>query len=448
LVYTREVNLRMSSWSSPFQEHSSKVIKGTTSNILSGKNIVLCITGSVAAVECPIIARELMRHGAEVYAVMSPAATSIVHPYLIEWATGNRVITHLTGQVEHVSLGGDSPGHADLVLVAPATANTISKVASGIDDTPVTTVVSTAFGGGLPILMVPAMHETLYRHPIVLENIEKLKSHGIIFVGPRMEEGKAKIARTDTIVNKVIDVLTRPKDMAGLHVLVTAGPTREYIDAVRFISTPSSGKMGISMAEEATARGAKVTLVYGVGMTSEPPIDVKCIPVVNAEDMMNTVLNELKRCHYDLFVGTAAVADYTPVEKVNTKIPHGQKELLVPLKPVPRIIQAVKENSPDTFVVGFKAEYNVSESELVDRAYERIQEASLDLVVANDVSKQGVGFSADTNEVYVVNPEKRVVHVNLSTKRDVAARILDTAMEYYGKKRGTTREKTSTKKKT
>lgn len=440
------MNVSMSSWSSPFQEHSSKVIKATTSNVLSGKNIVLCITGSVAAVECPIIARELMRHGAEVYAVMSPAATSIVHPYLIEWATGNKVITHLTGQVEHVSLGGDSPGHADLVLVAPATANTISKVASGIDDTPVTTVVSTAFGGGLPILMVPAMHETLYRHPIVLENIEKLKSHGIIFVGPRMEEGKAKIARTDTIVNKVIDVLTKPKDMAGLHVLVTAGPTREYIDAIRFISTPSSGKMGISVAEEATARGAKVTLVYGVGMTSEPPIDVKSVPVVNADDMMNTVLNELKRCHHDLFVGTAAVADYTPVQKITTKIPHGQKELSVPLKPVPRIIQAVKENSPDTFVVGFKAEYNVPESELIDRAYRRIQEASLDLVVANDVSKQGVGFSTDTNEVYIVNPEKRVVHVNLSTKRDVAARILDTAMELYNKKRGTSREKTSTKK--
>jgi phosphopantothenoylcysteine decarboxylase/phosphopantothenate--cysteine ligase len=446
-VQQLEVNVGMTSWSSPFQEHSSKVIKGTTSNILGGKNIVLCITGSVAAVECPIIARELMRHGAEVYAVMSPAATSIVHPYLIEWATGNRVITHLTGQVEHVSLGGDSPGHADLVLVAPATANTISKIASGIDDTPVTTVVSTAFGGGLPVLIVPAMHETLYRHPIVLENIEKLKSHGIVFVGPRMEEGKAKIARTDTIVNKVIDVLTKPKDLAGLHVLVTAGPTREYIDAIRFISTPSSGKMGISVAEEATARGAKVTLVYGIGMTSEPPIDVKCIPVTNADEMMSTVLNELKRCHCDIFVGTAAVADYTPAEKVSTKIPHGQKELSVSLKPVPRIIQAVKENSPDTFVVGFKAEYDIPESELIDRAYKRIQESSLDLVVANDVSKQGVGFSTDTNEVYIVNAEKRVVHVNLSTKRDVAARILDTAMEIYNKKRGTTKERTIVKKK-
>jgi phosphopantothenoylcysteine decarboxylase/phosphopantothenate--cysteine ligase len=261
-----------------------------------------------------------------------------------------------------------------------------------------------------------------------------------------MEEGKAKIARTDTIVNKVIDVLTKPKDMTGLHVLVTAGPTREYIDAIRFISAPSSGKMGISVAEEATARGAKVTLVCGVGMTSEPPIDVKSILVVSAEDMMNAVLNELKRCHCDLFVGTAAVADYTPVERVAAKIPHGQKELSVALKPAPRIIQAVRENSPDTFIVGFKAEYNVSESELIERAYKRVKEASLDLVVANDVSKQGVGFSVDTNEVYIVDQEKRSVHVNLSTKRDVAVRILDTAMELYNRRRGAATEKTIAKK--
>jgi phosphopantothenoylcysteine decarboxylase/phosphopantothenate--cysteine ligase len=435
----------MSLGSSPFDYHSSKVIKGTTSSVLDGKKIVLCITGSVAAVECPIIARELMRHGAEVYGVMTPAACNLVHPNLIEWATGNRVITHLTGQVEHVSLGGDSPGHADLILVAPTTANTISKVANGIDDTPVTTTISTAFGAGLPILMVPAMHETLYRHPIVLENIEKLKSHGVVFIGPRMEEGKAKIARTDSIVNKVIYILTKNKDMTGLHVLVTGGPTREYIDTVRFISNPSSGKMGVAVAEEATARGAKVTLVYGVGMTSEPPIDLKCIPVVTADDMMNAVLNELKRCHCDIFVGTAAVSDYTPVQKVNSKIPSGQKGLSIQLKPLPRIVQAVKEESPETFVVGFKAEYNVSGPDLVDRAYKRIKEVGLDLIVANDVSKEGVGFSTDTNEVYIVYPDKQVTHVSLSSKRDVATRIFDVAMELYNGRKGKARERIEAK---
>ncbi len=433
--------VEMSPGSSPFDYHSSKVIKGTTSNVLDGKKIVLCITGSVAAVECPIIARGLMRHGAEVYGVMSPAACNLVHPYLIEWATGNRVITHLTGQVEHVSLGGQSPGHADLILVAPATANTISKVANGIDDTPVTTTISTAFGAGLPILMVPAMHETLYRHPIILENIEKLKSHGIVFIGPRMEEGKAKIARTDSIVNKVIDILTKNKDMTGLHVLVTGGPTREYIDTVRFISNPSSGKMGVAVAEEAAARGAKVTLVYGVGMTSEPPIDLKCIPVVTAEDMMNVVLNEMKTCHCHIFVGTAAVSDYTPVQKVNTKIPSGQKALSIQLKPLPRIVQAVKQESPDTFVIGFKAEFNVPEMELIEKAYRRVKEVGLDLIVANDVSKEGVGFSTDTNEVYIVDPDKQVTHVSLASKRNIATRIFDVALEEYNNKKGKVKER-------
>jgi phosphopantothenoylcysteine decarboxylase/phosphopantothenate--cysteine ligase len=425
----------MSLGSSPFDYHSSKVIKGTTSSVLAGKKIVLCITGSVAAVECPIIARELMRHGAEVYGVMSPAACNLIHPYLIEWATGNKVITQLTGQVEHVSLGGESPGHADLILVAPTTANTISKVANGVDDTPVTTTISTAFGAGLPILMVPAMHETLYRHPIVLENIEKLKSHGVIFIGPRMEEGKAKIARTDSIINRVIDILTKQKDMVGLHVLVTGGPTREYIDAVRFITNPSSGKMGVAVAQEAAARGAKVTLIYGVGMTSEPPLDMKCVPVVTAEDMMNAVLNDMRTCHCNIFVGTAAVSDYTPINKVDTKIPSGQKGLTIQLKPQPRIVQAVKDESPDTFVIGFKAEYNVPEPELIDRAYKRVKEVGLDLIVANDVSKRGVGFSTDTNEVYVIDQDRAVTHVSLASKRDVANRIFEITMEHYNNKK-------------
>jgi phosphopantothenoylcysteine decarboxylase/phosphopantothenate--cysteine ligase len=432
----------MPSWSSPFQDHSSKVIKGTTSNVLSGKTIALCVTGSVAAVECPIIARELMRHGAEVYAVMTPAACGIIHPNLIEWATGNRVITHLTGQVEHISLGGESPGHADLILVAPATANTISKIANGIDDTPVTTVISTAFGAGLPILVVPAMHETLYRHPIVLENIEKLKSHGMVFVGPRMEEGKAKIARTDSIVTKVIDILTKQKDMAGLHVLVTAGPTREYIDAVRFISNPSSGKMGVAVAQEAVSRGAKVTLVYGLGMTSEPPIDVKCIPVETTDDMMNTVMNQMKICHCDVFVGTAAVSDYAPVQKVDTKIPSGQKGLTIQLKPLPRIVQAVKEESPETFVIGFKAEYDISKAELVERAYKRVKDVGLDLIVANDVSKEGVGFSTETNEVYIVDQEKQVTHISLSSKRNIAAKIFDVAIGLFNNRKAGAKAKT------
>jgi phosphopantothenoylcysteine decarboxylase/phosphopantothenate--cysteine ligase len=185
------------------ETHPSKDIIGSKSNILKGRKIALCVTGSVAAIKCPEIARELMRQGAEVYVVMSSMAQKIIHPYLMEWATGNPVVTELTGKIEHVALAGEGVGKVDLVLVAPATANTISKIACGIDDTPATTVVSTALGSGIPVMVVPAMHESLYRHPVVTENIRKLQSLGIEFVGPRVEGGKARIAETKEIVEAV-----------------------------------------------------------------------------------------------------------------------------------------------------------------------------------------------------------------------------------------------------
>jgi len=184
--------------------HPSKEILETKGKELKNKRVVLCITGSISAVECPRIARTLMRHGAEVTAVMSRMSQKIIHPYLMEWATGNEVITELTGKIEHVALAGDYPHKADLVLVAPATANTISKIACGIDDTTVTSVVSTAFGSNIPIIIVPAMHGSMYNHPILRENILKLESLKVEFVGPRIDEGKAKIAKSREIAVAVI----------------------------------------------------------------------------------------------------------------------------------------------------------------------------------------------------------------------------------------------------
>jgi len=243
-------------------EHTSKLIKGSLSNALEGKKITLCVTGSVAAVECVALSRKLMRHGAEVYTVMSEMGTKIIHPYLLEWATGNPVITELTGQIEHITLAGKHDDRVDLVLIAPATANTIGKVANGIDDTPVTTTVSSAVGAKIPVVVVPAMHESMYDHPAVIENIEKLKSMEIDVVSPRMEEAKAKIPDVDTIVDFVLGVLG-PKDLENQHFVVSAGPTRGWIDRVRFISNPSTGKMGIALVHELISRGATVTLVLG-----------------------------------------------------------------------------------------------------------------------------------------------------------------------------------------
>ena len=409
--------------------HPSKDIVRTKGKELKDKRIVLCVTGSVAAVQCSEIARTLMRHGAEVFAVMSPMAQKIIHSYLMEWATGNAVVTELTGKIEHVALVGEHPKKADLVLVAPATANTISKIACGIDDTTVTSVVSTAFGSNTPIIIVPAMHESMYNHPILIENINKLKALGIGFVGPRIEGGKAKIAKTKEIVNAVIRKLAVKQDFSRLSVLVTAGPTVEYIDPMRVITNRSSGKMGISIVEEALNRGAEVTLVYGLGKVT-PPSETRVIPVETTEQMHEAVISELKSKKYDVMIGVAAAADWTVRKPYSYKVStHKHRSLDLKLKPTKKIIDYVKKVSPKTFLVAFRAEYKLSKKKLIESAYKRLVEANADLIIVNDVGKKDVGFGTETNEAFIVDMEKKVIHVSLAPKREVARKILDVVNE-------------------
>ena len=405
--------------------HPSKDIVGSKSSLLKDRRVALCITGSVAAVKCPEVARELMRHGAEVYTVMSAMAQKIIHLYLMEWATGNHVVTELTGKIEHVMLAGEGVDKADLVLVAPATANTIGKIACGIDDTPVTTLVSTAFGSGIPIMVVPAMHESMYRHPVVTENVGKLRSLGVEFVGPRVEEGKAKIAEVKEIVEAVVRRLTVKIDLAKRKVLVTAGPTLEYIDPIRVMANKSSGKMGVAIVEEALSRGIEVTLVYGPG-TAVPPVGAKIVSVETSQEMYEAVVSELKSKKYDVVIAVAAVADWAPEKKYEYKVPTSIKnELTVKMRPTPKIIDSVKKVSPDTFLVAFRAEYNLSDEELIQSAYKRLKKAKADLVAANDIGRKGAGFESDTNEVFIVDTNKKVVHVPVAAKREVAKRLFD-----------------------
>ena len=205
--------------------HPSLDISGSLGSELAGKKIVLALSGSVAVVQSVELARLLIRHGAEVFPVMSQQATRLIGPELLEWATGQRPIVELTGKIEHVALVGNVPRPADLLLIAPATANTIGKMAAGIDDTPVTTFFTTAFGEGIPVLVVPAMHLSMYRHPFVKENISKLEKWGVSVVMPRFSEGKAKIDDSETILASVISRLSKRKDFEGKTVLVTAGRT-------------------------------------------------------------------------------------------------------------------------------------------------------------------------------------------------------------------------------
>jgi phosphopantothenoylcysteine decarboxylase/phosphopantothenate--cysteine ligase len=407
-----------------FGEHTSKSIIGTKSRELIGKRIILCVTGSVAAIRSPDIARELMRLGADVYVVMTKMAERVVHPDMFEWSTGNPVVTELTGQIEHVQYGGEHDKHADLVLVAPSTANTIGKVAAGIDDIPVTTLLITAIGAGIPVIIAPAMHASMYKHPIVNENIEKLRRIGIEVLMPRLEEGKAKIPDTPEIVEAVRRRLTRTKDLAGRSILVTAGPTRAYIDAFRYISNPSSGKMGVAIAEDALERGAEVAIIYGPA-TAPPPPGAKVVKVETTEEMLNAVVEELKAKKYDVAILSAAASDWGPADRKMEKTPSDQGEWVLRLKALPKVIAQVKKADPEVLLVGFKAEYNISEEELIQRSYERLQEMGMDLVVANDVSKENRGFNVDTNEVYIVDPKRDVLHIPLTTKKEIATKLLD-----------------------
>lgn len=416
-------------------KHPSKDIIGTKGNELDGKRIVLCITGSVAATRCVEIARELMRHGAEVFTVMSSAAQKIIHPYLMEWATGNPVVTELTGKVEHVALAGERANKADLILIAPATANTISKIACGIDDTPVTSVASTALGANIPILIAPAMHGSMYRHPVLKENMERLQRIGIEFIGPRIEEGTAKIAETNEIIERVIHRLTVERDLEGMKFLVTAGPTVEHIDPIRVITNKSSGKMGIAIVKEAIRRGAELTLVYGLG-TEKPPLGANVISVETTNQMYEAVVSELRSKNYDVVIATAAVADWSLEKPYTEKIStHETESLSLKLKPTRKIIKEIKKVNPRIFLVAFRAEYNKSDEKLIDNAYERLKEMNADLIVVNDVARKGVGFRVDTNEVFIIDKNKHVIHVPLSPKDKVARKIIDVIIKKMKTKR-------------
>ncbi len=410
-----------------------KDIIGSKGSELKEKKIALCISGSIAAVESPKLARILMRHGADVFVAMSEAAQKIIRPEAMEYATGNPVVTEISGKIEHVQLAGNWKGKADLVLLAPSTANTISKIANGIDDTVITTIASTALGSGIPMILAPSMHESMYQHTVVAENIKKLESLGVDIICPRLEEGKAKMQEVQEIVERVIAKLSE-KDMLGLNVLITAGPTIEHIDPIRVITNKSSGKMGIALAREAYRRGAKVTMIYGPGIEEAPPY-IKTIRVESADEMFHAVISSLESSDCHVVVSAAAVTDYSPEKKFDNKILTNEiKEFSLELKATPKIIENVKRIKPEVFLIAFKAECNIDNEELVNRAYEKLREVEAELIIANDICRKGVGIGEDKNEVFIIDRDRKVIHIPPLLKNEVAKKIFDAALSKISNK--------------
>ncbi|MHC4397621.1 MAG: bifunctional phosphopantothenoylcysteine decarboxylase/phosphopantothenate--cysteine ligase CoaBC [Planctomycetota bacterium] len=372
---------------------------------LKGKKIALCVTGSVAAIISPQIARELGRHGAEVMAYMSDGASDIVHKNTMEFATGREVVTELTGRVEHLA-------KFDLILIAPATANTIGKIAFGVADTSVTSLV---MASDAPVLVAPAMDAGMWKNKILAQNIEMLKSIGYGFIEPELIEGKAKLAGIADIVDAVIFALSK-KDFKGKKVVVTAGPTIEYIDPIRIITNKSSGKMGIAIAREAYFRGAEVKLVYGPGTASVPRY-IETTNVETSSEMLKAVESVISCC--DVFISAAAVSDFTP-KTAKKKIGTEKGELTLKLTPTPKILDSIK--GLKAFKVGFRALHDVSKKELISAAKKSMQKYKLDMVVANDVS--GGSFGSDENDVHIIKRKGKSIHIKYS-KEEIAKRIFD-----------------------
>ena len=386
------------------KDHPSLDIVSSYGVELSGKKIVLCIAGSVAAYKAIELARLLMRHGADVTCVASNAVTRLIQPDYFKWATGNKVITKLTGELEHIKLADYN--QSDMVIVYPATANTLGKLANGIDDTPISTVLTVGFGSKIPILMCLAMHASMYDNSAVKKNIEFLKNK-IQFLTPQMIEGKAKAAEPEEVLDYVLKKFGSSSILKNKKVLMTAGPTVEHIDAVRVITNQSSGKTGISLASELVSAGAKVTLVYGPG-EEKPPNGIRVINVSSSKEMLEAVKKELKK-KLDVVIMAAAVADYIPINPSKNKIKSTKTELKIKLKKAPKIIDQIKKYQKNVLLVGFKAETNVTKNQLIKLAKRKLIESSSDMIVANDIGSDRYRKNPMYNQVIIVDSEKTIV---------------------------------------
>lgn len=397
----------------------------------SGKTVVLGVTGGIAAYKaCDLVSR-LHKKGINIRIIMTEHACEFVQPLTFEVLSGNRVVTDMFNrdfpwEVEHISLAKA----ADVFAVVPATANILGKYAHGIaDDMLSTTLLATR----APVLFAPAMNTNMYEHPAVQENIAALKQRGCLFVEPASghlacgDTGKGKLADVETIEQAILDALTE-KDMEGMHVTVTAGPTREAMDPVRFLSNHSTGKMGYAIARSAKMRGAQVTLI--TGPVSLAPLDgVRMVPITSACEMREAVMEALPQS--DLVIKAAAVGDYRPAQFQDDKIKKHDDDMSVSLVRNPDILAEIGENRRDDQVIcGFSMETR----DLLENSTKKLKKKNCDVIVANNLKVKGAGFAGDTNVVTLLYRDGTVEPLELMEKDSVADILLERLVALYRKK--------------
>ena len=389
--------------------------------MLKGKNIVLGVSGGIAAYKIANLASKLVKNHANVHVIMTDNATNFINPITFETLTGNRCIVdtfdrNFEFNVEHVSLAK----LADIFMIAPATANVIGKINAGIADDMLTTTVMAAT---CPVIISPAMNTNMYKNPITQRNINSLKEYGYKFIEPKAgrlacaDEGVGRMPEPEELFDYICDELLFEKKLIGKKVLVTAGPTVEAIDPVRFITNHSTGKMGYAIARVAVAMGAEVTLISGP-TSIEPPIRVNTINIESAKEMFKAVKDHLDES--DIIIKSAAVADYTPCEYVNEKIKKSDDDMSIKLKKTDDILAYVGENKRDNqFVCGFSMETE----NMLENSKEKLKKKNVDMIVANNIKVEGAGFATDTNVVTFIK-ENEVKELPIMNKLDVAYELL------------------------
>lgn len=394
--------------------------------MLKGKTVAIAVTGSIAAYKMANVASMLIKQHAEVHVLMTENATKFINPITFETLTNHKCLVETFDRnfqfhVAHVSLGQK----ANCMLIAPASANVIGKLANGIADDMLTT---TAMAATCPKIVAPAMNTHMFLNPIVQDNLKKLEHYGYEIISPAAgrlacgDVGAGKLPDEETLVSYIYRTIAKEKDMKGRKILVTAGPTREALDPVRFLSNRSTGKMGYAIARMAMLRGAEVTLVSGPVNLPAPPF-VKMISVESAHEMFEAVREAAQE--QDIIIKSAAVADYRPASVAEDKIKKTDDEMSIPLERTTDIIQYLGENKKDgQFICGFSMETR----DMLENSSKKLEKKNMDMIVANNVKDEGAGFATDTNKVVMITRDG-MKDLPLMSKEEVADRLLSEIME-------------------
>ena len=397
--------------------------------MLSGKTVLLGVTGGIAAYKAAALASALVKQHCHVEVILTEHATQFITPLTFEQLTGNRAMVdtfdrNFSHQVEHIALAR----RTDLVLVAPATANVCAKLAHGLADDMLTTTILAC---RCPKLIAPAMNTGMFENPVTQDNLDLLRKYGWEVIAPASGRlacgavGFGKLPEPDLLVQHILRAIALPHDLTGKKVLVTAGPTQEALDPVRYLTNHSSGKMGYAIAKTAMLRGAQVTLVSGPTSISPPPF-VEVVEVVSAQDMFQAVTSRQEQA--DFIFKAAAVADYTPADYSDDKVKKREGDLSIPLKRTQDILKHLGEHRrPDQIICGFSMETR----DMLENSRVKLEKKNVDMICANNLKVDGAGFGVDTNVITLITRD-RVEELPLLSKEAAAGRILDRAIALAG----------------